>query len=120
MSDLRAGFCDWRMEDAPCDYCGTGEADLLLSTPDRLFGSPLTFRLVVCRKCGLARTNPRPTDESPAAAYRFAHETPADPPSRCRPPRGLLRWALMNYRGYPPMGRANRAPLGGPACGPRR
>ena len=64
MSDLRAGFRDWRMEDAPCDYCGGADVDLLLSTPDRLFGSPLTLHLVICRKCGLARTNPRPTVES--------------------------------------------------------
>ena len=118
MSDLKAGFRDWRMEETPCDYCGAADSDVLLSTPDRLFGSPMTFHLVVCRKCGLARTNPRPTSESLAAAYRFAYEPPGDLARHSDPPHGLLRWALVNYRGYPPMASGRSGDAAQAASGP--
>lgn len=92
---------EWQLEEVPCDYCGAWEADSLYRGCDRLHGLPGEFEVVVCRACGLARTNPRPTPESLAGAYPpdyGPHETRAQPPS---PPRGALRWLLLNYRGYP-------------------
>ena len=98
---------EWQLEDVPCDYCGARDADTLLAGRDRAHGLPGEFRVVVCRECGLARTNPRPTLECLAAAYPAAYpeHQAADRPAR--PPRGVLRWALVNRRGYP-LGR--RAP----------
>ena len=97
----------WQLEEVPCDYCGSREADVLLAGRDRAHGLPGEFNVVACRRCGLARTNPRPTLESLAAAYPAAypeHQLGGRAPAA---PQGLLRWALVNRRGYP-LGR--RAP----------
>jgi len=100
----------WRLERAACDYCGSAEADVLLTGRDRLHGLPGEFRVVVCTRCGLARTDPRPAAESLAAAYPDEYGPHQGQAIRARRPRGLLRWALANFRGYP-MGRKWPGPL---------
>jgi len=90
-----------QFRDVPCDYCGSRETDPVMSGPDRFCGLPGEFHVVACRQCGLLRTNPQPTVETLGAAYPDAyspHRAEVAPPP---PPQGLLRWALVNYRGYP-------------------
>ena len=106
----------WQLETVPCDHCGGAEADILIRGRDRAHGLPGEFNVVRCRQCGLARTSPRPTLESLAAAYPEEypeHQGPAlrtGPPAGQGGPGGLLRWALVNLRGYP-LGRRAPAPL---------
>ena len=90
------------LEEVPCDYCGSMEADILLTGRDRTSGWPGRFHVVRCRQCGLARTNPRPTLEALGKAYPATYECYRADSLPAGPPRGFLRWALINYRGYPP------------------
>jgi 2-polyprenyl-3-methyl-5-hydroxy-6-metoxy-1,4-benzoquinol methylase len=109
----------WQFEGVPCDYCGSTDADLLLTGRDWLHGLPGEFRVVACRRCGLARTSPRPTLESLPTAYPEDYVAFGAPCIGVLAPRGLLRWALVNYRGYPlgrpwpALLRMLAAPLGG-------
>ncbi len=89
------------LEEVPCDYCGATEADVVLTAGDRLCGLPGRFNVVVCRTCGLARTNPRPTLDSLPKAYTENYECHQGGLVPAGPPGGLLRWALVNYRNYP-------------------
>lgn len=91
----------FELEHVPCDFCGASETDLLVESRDHLHGQPGTFRVVACRQCGLARTDPRPTLATLPAAYPDDYIAYRLPESARRPPEGLLRWALVNYRGYP-------------------
>ena len=91
----------WQLEEVPCDFCGAPEAEVLLRGRDRTHGLAGEFNVVVCRRCGLARTSPRPTLESLAAAYPEEYPEHQSADRAVRPPRGLLRWALVNRRGYP-------------------
>jgi len=95
----------WELEEVPCDFCGSSDADVVLSGPDRLHGLPGEFAVVTCRNCSLARTSPRPTAESLGAAYPEQYDPYARAPTQ-NPPAGLLRWALVNYRDYPLGGKA--------------
>lgn len=96
--------------DAPCDYCGSTECDPVLTGRDRLAGLPGRFQVVSCRRCGLMRTSPRLPSERLGDAYRNDYECHQWGRADVRPPTGLLRWLLVNYRGYP-LGRAAPAPL---------
>jgi len=98
---------DWKLQEVACDYCGSQEADVLLRGRDRAYGLPGEFNVVVCRRCGLARTNPQPTPESLGLAYPKDYK-PHGGGKRVDSPRGLLRWALVNLRGYP-IGRRSSA-----------
>ena len=91
----------WQLEDVPCDFCGSGQADLLLTGPDRLHHLPGQFGVVACRRCGLVRTSPRPTLESLAAAYPEQYAPHQEAALRAKPPARMLRWALVNFRDYP-------------------
>jgi len=91
----------WQFEEVPCDYCGSRDADLLVTGRDRLHGLSGEVRVVVCCQCGLARTSPRPTVESLGTAYPEDYAPHKDKGERADAPRGLLRWALVNLRGYP-------------------
>lgn len=97
---------DWELEDVPCDLCGAADAEPILRCPDRILHRPVTFAVVRCRRCGLARINPRPTRTSLTAAYVATHEPPTALEKGFRAPRGLFRWALVNYRRYPLGGKA--------------
>jgi len=98
----------WQLEEVPCDYCGSRDADVLLRGRDRAHGMPGEFNVVACRRCGLARTSPRPTVESLAAAYPEEYPEHQVDGREARAPQGLLRWALVNRRGYP-LGRRSPA-----------
>ena len=73
----------------------------MMSGPDRFCGLPGEFHVVTCRQCGLARTNPQPTVETLGAAYPDAYSPHRAEVAVPEPPRGFLRWVLVNYRGYP-------------------
>lgn len=48
-----------------CHLCGSRETSVLYARcPDRIYGVPGLFDVVVCTKCGLAWTSPRPTKET--------------------------------------------------------
>ena len=49
------------LEDAGCALCSSTEYRPVLVGQDRLHGGPGRFQVVACRRCGLMRTNPRPT-----------------------------------------------------------
>lgn len=100
----------WPVEQAPCDFCGTMDADLLLRGRDRLCGVPGEWNVVVCRRCGLARTNPRLTAEALGRAYGEEYGAHQDGGLAAAPPAGFLRWALVNCRSYP-LGRRSAAPV---------
>lgn len=109
-SDTQPPEAPWRLEEVPCDFCLSAEADRVLSSKEWLHGLPGEFQVVVCRKCGLARTSPRPTLDTLAAAYPGSYQAYRLPERAKRPPRGLRRWALVNYRDYP-LGRKAPAAL---------
>jgi len=91
----------WQLEEVPCDHCGSARADVLLGGRDRAHGLPGEFNVVVCADCGLARTNPRPTLASLAAAYPQEYPQHQAADLQVGRPRGMLRWALVNVRHYP-------------------
>ncbi len=99
----------WQLEEVPCDYCGSARADVLLAGRDRAHGLPGEFNVVVCGECGLARTNPRPTLASLAAAYPEEYPQHQAADLDVGPPQGMLRWALVNVRHYPLGPKANAA-----------
>ena len=76
-------------EDVPCNLCGAPDYEVVGRT-DRE-GRPL--QTVMCRSCGLVRTNPRPTvaamDRYYAAAYRSDY-TGASAPALRKVLRGML------------------------------
>jgi hypothetical protein len=96
-----------QLEEVPCDFCGATAADLLLVGRDRMCGVPGMFHVVTCRQCGLARTNPRPTLATLGRAYTSDYVCHQESTMPSGAPQGFLRWALVNYGGYP-LGR--RAP----------
>lgn len=52
------------LEDNPCPHgCNAGDTELIEAT-DRINGRAGRFSIVRCNRCGLIRTNPRPTAES--------------------------------------------------------
>ena len=90
-----------RMREVPCDYCGADEAEPYLTGRDRLCGLPGEFHVVRCARCGLLRTNPQPVPDDLSKTYPPSYELHAAEVDLPDPPKGLLRWALVNYRGYP-------------------
>ncbi len=57
------------LENRGCPIGCDGGDDIVLSGHDRLHGLPGEFTLVRCRRCGLMRTNPRPTPETIGLYY---------------------------------------------------
>jgi len=74
---------------------------VLFSTPDWTGIVTGRFSVAVCRTCGLARTDPQPTPETLALAYGKDYGPHDATVKTTEAPRGLLRWCLANYRGYP-------------------
>ncbi len=52
------------LEECVCANCGTAGGSVLLVGSDRLHNLPGSFAVVRCDRCGLMRTNPRPTRRS--------------------------------------------------------
>jgi len=94
-----AGTCE--LQSVPCDHCGCKDTDVLFSTPDWTGIVTGRFSVAVCRTCGLARTDPQPTPETLALAYGKDYGPHDATVKTTEAPRGLLRWCLANYRGYP-------------------
>jgi len=57
------------LESRPCPLGCTQGDEVVLLGHDRLYGLPGEFRVVKCRACGLARTDPRPTPETMGFYY---------------------------------------------------
>lgn len=58
-----------RLDVAACPLGCVHDDELVLTARDRLHGLPGRFRVVRCRRCGLMRTDPRPTAETIGAYY---------------------------------------------------
>lgn len=56
-------------QDTICDWCGTPGGELIFEGPDRLEGLSGSFQMVLCKKCGLFRQNPRLAWDSLTAYY---------------------------------------------------
>ena len=71
------------LENAPCPLgCEAGDV-VVLTGRDRLHGLPGMFTVVRCRKCGLLRTDPRPTPNTMGYYYPETygpHRKPETPP----------------------------------------
>jgi SAM-dependent methyltransferase len=59
----------YRGEASACDLCGTSESELICEFDRRL----KRLRTVACRRCGLLRTDPMPTEHELEAYYRTAY-----------------------------------------------
>jgi SAM-dependent methyltransferase len=66
-------------EETPCLLCGSADCELLIEQPNR--ACVLPCRIVSCRQCGLAYTNPRPTRASIGYFYPADYSPHQD---RCR------------------------------------
>jgi SAM-dependent methyltransferase len=94
------------MEHVDCPNCGTSRHETVLVAADRLTHLGGTFRIVRCRDCQTAFTNPRPTAASLEQFYpadyspHFEKEPGEQANGRRR--RRLERALLRQYYGYPP------------------
>lgn len=94
------------MESVDCLLCGGADHETIVITHDRLTRIGGNFRVVRCRDCQLAFTNPRPTDRARGLFY------PNDYAPHLQPKAGvgalhswrrqLERAALRQRYGYPP------------------
>ncbi len=91
-----------RLIPVPCDFCGATAAETVLTGRDRLLSLPGEFPVVRCLSCGLSRTDPQPTPETLGAAYPEGYEIHDAGVVIPAAPAGFLRFALVNFRGYPP------------------
>jgi SAM-dependent methyltransferase len=95
-----------QLEARPCPL-GCQEADaFVLEGWDRIHGIAGKFRIVRCEKCGLMRTNPRPTPATIGAYYPDSY-APYLTSEGARLPAGrkakLLRWLGFEPRPTPPV-----------------
>jgi ubiquinone/menaquinone biosynthesis C-methylase UbiE len=68
---LKAFTAEWGepLEEVACPLCGANDAAPELESSDALYGRAGRYRVVRCRACSLAYTNPRPTFTALAAHY---------------------------------------------------
>jgi len=92
---------DLDLTPVPCDYCGSSDSETVFVGRDRLLSIPGEFPVVRCSSCGLLRTNPQPTPETIGWAYPEGYEIHDVGVDRPGTPEGLLRYALVNFKGYP-------------------
>jgi SAM-dependent methyltransferase len=52
------------LEHSACAFCASGERRTVLTGSERQYGLPGLFSVVACTRCGLMRTDPRPTRDS--------------------------------------------------------
>ena len=57
------------LESVVCELCGADDTRLLFHARDTLLGGAERYRIVQCRRCGLAYLNPRPTRLAMAEHY---------------------------------------------------
>jgi SAM-dependent methyltransferase len=76
------------MEDSVCGNCRTAAGTVMFVATDRLHNLPGSFAVVRCHRCGLMRTNPRPTRRSIRRFYPEDygpyHQTARENSSRIR------------------------------------
>ena len=94
------------MENVVCPLCDGAKHDAIVETPDLVTRLGGMFRVVRCHGCGLAYTNPRPTESSVGQFYP-ADYSPHEGHSRDDGVRGRLRrrleqCVLRRDFGYPP------------------
>jgi SAM-dependent methyltransferase len=68
------------LEEIQCPNNCSGESDLVLSGRDLLHSLPGEFNIYRCRKCGLERTTPRPSNESMGYYYPESYGPYSDNP----------------------------------------
>jgi SAM-dependent methyltransferase len=97
------------LESRPCpNGCAAADVPVLTGT-DRLHGVAGQFTVCRCTRCGLMRTNPRPTPESIGAFYPsdYAPYQTGDAPSAAAPKSAPKRWLRrllgLEARSTPPM-----------------
>jgi SAM-dependent methyltransferase len=94
------------MELVDCLLCGSIDHETILIAPDHLTRLGGNFRIVRCRNCQLAFTNPRPTERARALFYPSNYAPHLEPESSGAPPgswRRALEHASLRHRfGYPP------------------
>lgn len=93
MEEAHAAAPGVPLESVPCAVCGADDPRVLFWAGDRLSGRPGRFRVVRCRRCGLAYLSPRPTARALTDWYFEGYE-PHQPPAPFRPVRRgpLRRW----------------------------
>jgi SAM-dependent methyltransferase len=62
-----------KLEQAPCDLCGSTEVDLVATLPDPERIAPGEFDVVLCRHCGLQFVNPRPDKSAIGTCYPVSY-----------------------------------------------
>jgi SAM-dependent methyltransferase len=100
------------LETVDCLLCGGVDHETVVITHDHLTRIGGNFRVVRCRNCQLAFTNPRPTDRDRGLFYPADYAPHLEPDSAAVGPRSWrrqLEYALLRHDyGYPPQGRKAR------------
>jgi SAM-dependent methyltransferase len=93
------------MESVDCLLCGGGDHETIVITHDHLTRIGGNFRVVRCRNCQLAFTNPRPTDRARGLFYPADYAPHLEPESNrahLANWRRTLEFAALRHRlGYP-------------------
>jgi SAM-dependent methyltransferase len=93
------------LESVDCLLCGGADHETVVITHDRLTHIGGNFRVVRCRDCQLAFTNPRPTERARGLFYPADYAPHLEPESSGAPlgswRRTLERAALSHSFGYP-------------------
>jgi 2-polyprenyl-3-methyl-5-hydroxy-6-metoxy-1,4-benzoquinol methylase len=96
------------MESVDCLLCGGVDHETLVITHDGLTRIGGNFRVVRCRSCQLAFTNPRPTERTRGLFYPADYAPHLEPDATSVAPgswRRMLEWAALRHGyGYPPHG----------------
>lgn len=104
------------MEFVDCLQCGGGDHETVLIASDPVTGIGGHFRIVRCRDCGLAFTNPRPTVESIGRFYPDDYaphqQREGRPTLRQRLHERLEQAVLCSSFGYPPAANLGTKALG--------
>jgi 2-polyprenyl-3-methyl-5-hydroxy-6-metoxy-1,4-benzoquinol methylase len=92
------------LESVDCLHCGGRDHETIIVAGDHLTGIGGHFRVVRCRSCQLAFTNPRPTARSIGHFYPESYVCYAEreSPRRTALQRPFLRALLRTNYGYPP------------------
>jgi len=92
------------LESVDCLQCGGQDQETGIVARDPLTGIGGSFRVVRCRCCELAFTNPRPTERSIGLFYPESYVCYAErrPPRKSALQRRFLRAILRTRYGYPP------------------
>lgn len=79
-----------QLEDRGCPNGCPPSDELVLEGHDRIHGVPGRFKIVLCKHCGLMRTNPRPTPDTIGAYYPSDYAPHR--PTGAAGPKKVKRW----------------------------